>query len=43
MLSIEESLHVSGAGEVRPTLQLAIVGEVSALGGATAWQFRRSS
>jgi len=43
MLSIEESLHVSGSGEVRPTLQLAIVGEVSALGGATAWQFRRSS
>jgi uncharacterized heparinase superfamily protein len=43
MLSIEESLHVSGAGEVRPTLQLAVVGEVSALGGQTAWQFRRSS
>ena len=43
MLSIEESLHVSGAGEVRPTLQLAVVGEVSALGGSTAWQFRRSS
>jgi uncharacterized heparinase superfamily protein len=43
MLAIEESLHVSGAGEVRPTLQLAIVGEVSALGGSTAWQFRRSS
>ncbi len=43
MLSIEESLHVSGTGEVRPTLQLTVVGEVSALGGATAWQFRRSS
>lgn len=43
MLAIEESLHVSGTGEVRPTLQLAIVGEVSALGGSTAWQFRRSS
>ena len=43
MLSIEESLHIAGTGEVRPTLQLAIVGEVSALGGATAWQFRRSS
>ena len=43
MLSIEESLHVSGAGEVTPTLQLAVVGEVSALGGQTAWQFRRSS
>ena len=43
MLSIEESLHVSGAGEVRPTLQLAVVGEVSALGGQVAWQFRRSS
>ena len=33
----------SGAGEVRPSLQLAIVGEVSALGGTIAWQFRRSS
>ena len=43
MLSIEESLHISGAGEVRPTLQLAVVGEVSALGGQVAWQFRRSS
>jgi len=43
MLSIEESLHVSGTGEVRPSLQLAVVGEVSALGGSTAWQFRRSS
>lgn len=43
MLSIEESLHVSGAGEVRPSLQLAVIGEVSALGGSTAWQFRRSS
>jgi len=43
MLSIEESLHVTGAGEVTPTLQLAVVGEVSALGGQTAWQFRRSS
>jgi uncharacterized heparinase superfamily protein len=43
MLSIEESLHVSGAGEVRPTLQLAVVGEVSALGNQVAWQFRRSS
>jgi len=42
-LSIEESLHVSGTGEVRPSLQLAVVGEVSALGGSTAWQFRRSS
>ena len=43
MLSIEESLHVSGTGEVRPSLQLAVVGEVSAIGGSTAWQFRRSS
>ena len=43
MLSIEESLHVSGMGEVTPTLQLAVVGEVSALGGSVAWQFRRSS
>jgi uncharacterized heparinase superfamily protein len=43
MLAIEESLHVSGAGDVRPTLQLSVVGEVSALGGQVAWQFRRSS
>jgi len=43
MLAIEESLHVGGDGEVRPSLQLAVVGEVSALGGSTAWQFRRSS
>jgi uncharacterized heparinase superfamily protein len=43
MLSIEESLHISGNGDVQPTLQLAVVGEVSALGGSTAWQFRRSS
>ena len=43
MLSVEESLHVSGTGEVTPTLQLAVVGEVSALGGSVAWQFRRSS
>lgn len=43
MLSIEESLHVSGAGEVSPSQQLAVIGEVSAVGGQTAWQFRRSS
>ena len=43
MLAIEESLHVAGDGEVRPSLQLAVVGEVSALGGQVAWQFRRSS
>jgi len=43
MLAIEESLHVGGDGEVRPCLQLAVVGEVSAVGGSTAWQFRRSS
>ena len=43
MVGIEESLHVSGTGEVRPTLQLAVIGEVSALGGQVAWQFRRSS
>ena len=43
MLSIEESLHINGAGKVSPTLQLAVVGEVSALGGQVAWQFRRSS
>ena len=43
MLAIEESLHVDRHGEVRPALQLVVVGEVSAIGGSVAWQFRRSS
>ena len=43
MLGIEESLHVDSSGEVVPTLQMLVVGEVSAIGGSFAWQFRRSS
>ena len=43
MLQIEESLFVDGRGQPVPTLQLVVVGEVSAIGGEIAWQFRRSS
>jgi uncharacterized heparinase superfamily protein len=43
MLQVEESLFVNGRGEPVPSLQLVVVGEVSAIGGEIAWQFRRSS
>ena len=43
MLGIEESLYVDHRGVPLPTQQLVVVGEVSALGGTIAWQFRRSS
>ncbi|MDP9423099.1 MAG: heparinase II/III family protein [Pseudomonadota bacterium] len=43
MLQIEESLFINGRGQPVPTLQLVVVGEVSAIGGEIAWQFRRSS
>ena len=43
MLQVEESLFVNGRGQPVPTLQLVVVGEVSAIGGEIAWQFRRSS
>jgi uncharacterized heparinase superfamily protein len=43
MLQVEESLFVDGFGHPEPTLQLVVVGEVSAIGGEIAWQFRRSS
>lgn len=43
MLQVEESLFVDGQGRTVPTLQLVVVGEVSAIGGEIAWQFRRSS
>jgi uncharacterized heparinase superfamily protein len=43
MLQVEESLFVNGRGQMVPTLQLVVVGEVSAIGGEIAWQFRRSS
>ena len=42
-LSIEESVFVDGEARLRTTSQLAIVGEVSALGAEIGWQFRRSS
>ena len=43
MLGIEESLYVDHRGVPLTTQQLVVVGEVSALGGTIAWQFRRSS
>ena len=43
MLCIEESLYVDHRGVPLPTQQLVVIGEVSALGGTIAWQFRRSS
>jgi uncharacterized heparinase superfamily protein len=43
MLGIEESLAVDHRGQTATTQQLAVVGEVSAIGGTIAWQFRRSS
>ncbi len=43
MLQVEESLFIDGRGQPIPTLQLVVVGEISAIGGEIAWQFRRSS
>ena len=43
MLQVEESIFIDGHGRTVPTLQLVVVGEVSAIGGEIAWQFRRSS
>ena len=43
MLAIEESLAIDGGGNPVPTSQLAIVGEVGAIGGEIVWQLRRSS
>ena len=42
-LGIEESLMIDGRGDAVPTTQLVIQGEVAAIGGDVAWQFRRSS
>jgi uncharacterized heparinase superfamily protein len=42
-LATEESLWIDGRGRPRSTMQLVIVGEVSALGGEIGWQFRRAS
>ena len=43
MLTTEESLWIDGRGKPQETVQLVIVGEVSALGGEIGWQFRRTS
>jgi uncharacterized heparinase superfamily protein len=43
MLTIEESLWIDGRGRPQTTSQLAVVGEISALGGEIGWQFRRTS
>lgn len=42
-LSSEESLWIDGRGQARRTIQLAVTGEISALGGEIGWQFRRAS
>jgi uncharacterized heparinase superfamily protein len=42
-LTVEESLWTDGRGRAQRTIQLAVVGEVSALGGEIGWQFRRTS
>ena len=43
MLTTEESLWIDGRGRPNRTSQLAVVGEISALGGEIGWQFRRTS
>jgi uncharacterized heparinase superfamily protein len=43
MLTIEDSLWIDGPGLPRRTAQLAVVGEVSGLGGEIGWQLRRTS
>lgn len=42
-LGVEESLTIDGQGRPVSTSQLVIQGEVGAIGGEVAWQFRRSS
>jgi uncharacterized heparinase superfamily protein len=42
-LTTEESLWIDGRGRPHRTTQLAVVGEISALGGEIGWQFRRTS
>jgi uncharacterized heparinase superfamily protein len=42
-LTTEESLWIDGRGRPQRTIQLAVVGEVSSLGGEIGWQFRRTS
>ena len=40
--TVEESLWIDGRGQPQRTIQLVIVGEVSALGGEIGWHFRRA-
>ena len=42
-LVTEESLWIDGHGRPKRTMQLVIVGEISALGGEIGWQLRRAS
>ena len=42
-LTTEESVWIDGRGHPHRTTQLAVVSEVSALGGEVGWQFRRTS
>ena len=42
-LTTEESLWIDGRGQPQRTTQLAVVGEISSLGGEIGWQFRRTS
>ena len=42
-LTAEESLWIDGRGQPQRTIQLAVVGEISSLGGEIGWQFRRTS
>ena len=42
-LALDESLMIDGRGQPVATTQLVIQGEVPAIGGEVAWQFRRSS
>jgi uncharacterized heparinase superfamily protein len=42
-LVVEESLWIDGLGQPHSTMQLVIVGEISAMGGEIGWQFRRAS
>ncbi|MEO7634171.1 MAG: heparinase II/III family protein [Sphingomicrobium sp.] len=42
-LALDESLWIDGRGVAQRSSQLAVTGEVSALGGEIGWQFRRTS
>ena len=42
-LSAEESLWIDGRGGPKRTIQLAVTGEISAMGGEIGWQFLRAS